>query len=158
MELINKLKDFLNTIDQKTFYKYLTALIGFFLLIMFGLIWRYYSNIDTLLTKIKNVNRQRIEIQNILTELAQVKLQEREVKELLDKDKNFRIAEFLHTIVKELDLTKNLSKDPDPIENELENGYIEVKLDPSFTDLDMKQLTDLLYKIDQNEKSLLQKN
>lgn len=152
MEIITKLKDLILGIDEGAFYKYLAAILATILLVIGLLTWRYYSNVNFFIKKINIVNNQRQEVAQLLSEFETVRAQEREVSELLESDKNFKIAQFMTNIIRETDLNQNSSKEPELAEEELDNDYTEIKLVASFVNLSMQQLCQLMTKIDQNER------
>ncbi len=152
MQLFDKLKDFIKSLDQNSFYKYLSAILFALFLLMGLLIWRYYSNVNYYLKKIKVVNMQRKEVADLLGEFETVRAQEKEVSEILEQDTNFKIAQFMLNVIRDTDLGQNNSKEPELVEEELDNEYTEIKLVTSFVNLNMQQLCGLLTKIDQDER------
>ena len=95
---------------------------------------------------------QRKEVADLLGEFESVKKKEKEVSEILDQDRNFKIAQFMLNVMRDVDLAQNNSKEPELVEEELDNEYTEIKLVTSFVNLNMQQLCMLLTKIDQDER------
>ncbi|MCL4360858.1 hypothetical protein M1446_00710 [Candidatus Dependentiae bacterium] len=152
MATFAKLKDTIINLDKRQFYQYLLIFNLVFLTLIGLLIWRQNSNTNFLLRKLKTINEQRRQVKEILEEYESIQAQKREVDELLAQDKNFKIAQFMANLIRELDLGTNTSKEPEPLEEDLNEDYTEIKLDSSFINLNMQQLCNLLYKIDQNER------
>lgn len=141
--------NFINELDAKDFYKYMIVVVVLFLIIIGAILYFQHSAIDSYETRLKNINKQRVELRSLLQEHVLVNKQRETVDAILSKDKAFRISNFFDLITKELGLSSNVTKDT-VIENDLGNGYVETQLDASFKDMDMKQVTDLLYKIEQS--------
>lgn len=145
------ISNFINELDSNDFYKYMVVFIVMFLLIIGVIMYLQHSAIVSYEMRLKNINKQRVELRTLLQEHAMVNQQREAVDAILLKDKDFRISHFFELITKELGLASHVTKDT-VIENDLGNGYAETQLDASFKDMDMKQVTDLLYKIEQSPR------
>lgn len=148
---IMDISNFINELDEKDFYKYMIIFVVLFLLILGIIMFFQHSALASYETRLKNINKQRVELRSLLQEHAIVNKQQEAVDTILSKDKGFRIADFFELITRELGLTQNVTKSP-VVENDLGNGYYETQLDASFKDMDMKQVTDLLDKIEHNPR------
>lgn len=147
-----RIRNFIKNFDEREAYKYIGATLGVIMLLLALILWNYYSGIQRLQMRLKSINRQREETRAILEKNEQVRQQQIHVDEVLERDKNFKIKEYFMAVVQQLGLTQLISKDADITSNELVAGYTEIKLDVSFSNLNMRQLIELLYNIEQNER------
>lgn len=152
MNFINTLQEFVMGLEGKT----RTRMLGIVFVVLFGLVgtWWYFhtSRIDGLIKKLASVNSLRLRTKKILAEHEQVKQQQQEVTTILEKEKNFKIVEYFNAVLRDLGLQSLNSKQPVITEEDLQNGYTEIKLDAGFTGMNTKQLSELLFKIEQNER------
>lgn len=155
MNFIDKSKNFILSLDEKSFKRYIYVLISIVLVLVGLIFYRHYSKIGRLRKELQTINRSREEAQVILTKDVQVKKQKKIVDEILEKGKNFKILQYFDSITDLLRLSNNV-KDKKVSVNELENlrtkEYSEVKLDASLTGIDMKQLVELLNEFEKNER------
>lgn len=146
------LKNFLRDLDSRAFNRFcalfFAVVVGLICLVFFY----YYHAASDFERKMRRVNQQREEARAILQEHALVQKQRVEVDAILAKDRNFTIAQYFLSIVAELGLTKDMSKEPSTTQSDLNNGYSETQLNAAFKEMDMKQITELLYKIEQNDR------
>ena len=153
MQVMQYIKDFIRNLDEREFLRYLAVVLGSLVLVLGFLIFFNSSKVNSLQLRLKRINKQREETREILQKHAIVKQQQAEVDAILAKDPTFKIKEYFTGIVAELNLIQNNTKQAEVSEpQDLDNGYSEVKLNAGFTDLNMKQLCELLYKIEQNER------
>ncbi len=145
------ISNFINELDAKDFYKYMLVVVLLFLIIIGAILYFQHSALSSYEARLKTINKQRVELRSLLQEHGLVNKQREAVDAILSKDKAFRISNFFDLITKELGLSPHVTKDT-VIENDLGNGYVETQLDASFKDMDMKQVTDLLYKIEQSPR------
>lgn len=153
MSVFTSLKEYVKNLDERDFYKHLMITMCILILALGGLLYWHSSSYDFYRKKLKSVNAQRAITRDIIAKHELVKQQQTEVDALLAKNPTFKIKEYFDGVVAELGLTRNNTK-PSEVSDpqDLNNGYSEVKLDASFTDINTKQLCDLLYKIEQNER------
>lgn len=150
---LERIRSFVQELDRKKFYYALGGFLAFFSLLIAGLIFYQNKKITNLTQRIKRVNSLRQEVKALIAQHGLVKQQQMAVDAILEKDANFKIAQYFESLVKELKATKNLEPSSNPItENSLNNGYTEKQLERSFKDMDMKQVTDLLYAIEKNDR------
>jgi hypothetical protein len=147
-----RIRNFLKNLDMPEIYKYTGILLGAVALILGLILWNYYSGVQTLQKRLIAVNKQRTETRQLLEKNEQVLQQQAHVDAVLDRDKNFKIKEYFMAIVQKLGLSSLISKDADISANTLVNDYTEIKLDVGLSGMNMQQLVDLLYNIEQNER------
>lgn len=152
MEFFDRLHRFLRYLDERDLYRFIGALIGGILLIIGIFLYFYFSTVSDLQRRIKSLNQKRTEALAILSKYEIVVQQQKSVDEILKKDPNFIIKHFFNTTLQSLGLTQYLKKDPDVSSQNLVSGYRELRLEARLTGLSMKQVVELLDKIEQNER------
>lgn len=153
MQVVHYSKNFIRNLEEREFYRYLAIVLGVLVLVLGILIYTNYSTVSGLELKLKRINKQREDTREILQKHETVKQQQAEVDAILAKDPTFKIKEYFTATVAELNLGQQNTKQAEVSEpQDLDNGYSEIKLNAGFTDLNMKQLCELLYKVEQNER------
>lgn len=111
----------------------------------------YYSSMNALQKKIKNIDAHRDEVHEILEKYALIKQQQLIVEEVLAKDPLFKISGAFAKLLTDLNLTdKKVSEDLSIID--LEGNYRKTELNAKFTDMTMQELTVLLERLEQNPR------
>lgn len=152
MMQLARVRNFLKNLEPREVYQYTAILLAVLILLCSGVLWSYYSGIQQLQKRLAGVNRQRTETRALLEKNEYVLQQQARVDEILERDSNFKIKEYFMGVIQKLGLGGLISKDADISSNELVNGYTEIKLDVGLSGMNMKQLIDLLYNIEQNER------
>ncbi|HVW99634.1 MAG TPA: hypothetical protein VHA52_04210 [Candidatus Babeliaceae bacterium] len=152
MAVLKRVRDFIVVLDRRQFYRYLAIAIGIFLILLGIVGYIHYRKIGTLERKLRRINQQRDEARTILQEHAMVKQQQADVDSILEKDRDFRLVKYFLSLVDQLSLRQNLTQDPIPMSEDLNNGYTEVRIPATFTNLNMKQVVELLQEIDKNDR------
>ena len=155
MKALEKIQNFIGSLNEKDFLKYTYIFLFIMLLISGFIVYRHFSKIGSLKKELQRINTSRQEAQVILTKDIQAKKQKAIVDDILDKGKNFKLSGYFDAVTNHMGLDKNV-KEKSTSESELENltaqGYIEVKLNAIITDLNMQQLTELLDEFEKNER------
>jgi len=152
MVILDKIRTFLENLEQKTFYTYIIGyLIGCVLLA--GLIvFYFYSSTIFLQKKIKKINHAREDNVKVLLETASLVAQQRAaVEEVLSKDPDFKIAGYFKTLLIKLNL-KEKEVAEETTTTDREDNYRESELNAKFEDMSMKELTELLQELEQNSR------
>lgn len=153
MNIVVSLKEYITNLNKREFYRLLMIGFGILCVIVAVILYLHFRWLHTIERKLKRINQLRTETRTILEQHETVKFQQQEVDVILEKDPTFKIKEYFTSVTKEFGLEKNMVKPAEVSEpQDLNNGYSEIKLEASFTDLNMKQLTNLLYKIEQTER------
>jgi hypothetical protein len=145
-------REFIRNLEPKKFYRYLAIFFALFFVLIGVIGYSYYRRLSNVQRRLKRINQQREEARSILQEHRRVRQQQAEIDAILSKDKEFRIADYFLSVIKELNLTTRMTQEPVISEEDLNNGYVEVRLSASFTDMDMKQISQLLFRIEHNER------
>lgn len=151
MSIITTIYKSLNTVESKRFYKYLIAFLTLTALASVGIILQYYHGMSALKKNVKRVNLLRRQAQDILTRAQEVAQQRQEVDTLLTQDPTFKIGGYFKEILTTLNLAqKNKLATTQTLERS--DNYIEHSLSAQFIDINMKDLTVLLEKIEGNPR------
>jgi hypothetical protein len=153
MAILDKLKNFIQDLDEKQFLRYLAGLFITLVILMSLILFFNYRKVHGLKKRIVQINNNRTSLQAILTTYERVKQQKADVAAMLEKDKNFKIVGYMDTLLNSLNLTGNRSNYTQSSEvKESLPEYIEVKLVTNFTSLNTRQLVELLHEIEKNER------
>ena len=156
-ELIQKITVFFSELSEKEIKLYSgIALCIITLSILLGT-YSYYSSIQQIKKQIRMTNTKRREIKTLLSKYNQIKKQKEKVDELISQDKGFYLKRHFDAIIKSLDIPYLLVKEPVPVEKESKKGYSEISLTASFHRANMKQLAELLSKIEQKKRVYIKK-
>ena len=156
MKFINKITDFVENLEKRQFLQLVGGIFLALLLVCGLIIYFYYSKTNSLLRDIKNVNSKRTEARELLTRNLAVNQQREKVDEILKKDKNFKIGNYFNTLAEQQRLSTYV-KDKQITTSDIEQGYTEIRLSVSIKNINMKQLVDLLEKIENNERVFTKK-
>lgn len=143
MEALEKVSAFVENLETKTFYTYLGIFLSGVILLAGGIVFHYYRTINTLDTRLEEVNKEREKVQDVLTKLRSVQEQRASVDRLLDEKEPFYLIEYFQKLINKLGI-KNPRYDREPIEKKLDERYTESELNVVFPQMDMQQLTKLL--------------
>ena len=143
---LENIRDFIKGLDQKEMARNQYIYIGCFTLLVSFLIFRHIDLRNKYDKKMNALSQSRKTIQKVLTEYGNVKNQKIEVDALLKKDKSFYIQKYFQDVVKSLQITRQSTASL--VSQTLPNGYIEESLQINLAQINMKQLCDLLQKIE----------
>lgn len=151
-ELIQKLQLFLDQLDTTRFYKYVGAFLAGAGFIMIALMFQYYRTIGSLKKQINAINETRQEVRILLDKAQHVKKEQKEVDELIAQDPNFKIAGYFEDVLNKLGLASKKASKLEVTSPAQEGRYQESVLNARFSDMTMKDLTELLKEIEQNKR------
>ena len=156
MEIVNKLRLFIEGLERKDFFKYLIVVLVSIVLLTGGILFWHYKRIDSLRSTLEEVNDTREQmVLPILQRMNKVRLQRKQVNDILAKEEDFKIGAYLNKLLSSLNLTVVSTS---PSTADLGNNYREVVRRVRLNDMDMKQLCEFLEKIEKNERSQLEFN
>ncbi len=155
MNILNKVQEFVSSLNEKQFLKYVYILLTVTILFFALIIYRHFSKISSLKKELQRINYQRQEAQAILTKDIQVKKQKAIVDEILNENKSFKLLAYFDSITSKLAIDKNV-KSATTSENTLEilntKGYKEVRVNATLADLNTRQLAELLDEFEKNAR------
>lgn len=150
MELINRLRLKLESLEQRDFFKYLIILLAVILFFVGVLLFWHYRNVGNLQDELEQINDTREEIVfPILRRMDTVKLQRKQVNDILAKEPGFKIVDYLNNLINKQGLTV-VKIDPTTVP--LPNNFNEVVAKVQLVDMDMRQLCEFLETIEKNER------
>ena len=152
MTILDQIRQFFEGLDQKQFQRYMIGILSCFIIAYGVIIVRYYTTTSALKKRILFINSKRRDVKQILERYEIVKKQQAEVDALLAKDTDFKIGGYFNNVIKKLGLAQNKTREPETSREELDNGYTEIKLYASFSNMNTQKLTELLDTIEQTER------
>lgn len=153
MNIVIRLKNFIEELEEKTLYQYFAGVVGIVIILSALFMFMGYRKQSNLKREIISMNRMRGEARDLLSKHATLSQRKGEVDDILAQDPTFKIKEYFLQIVEELNLTSNSSKDSElSSPQDLKNGYSETKLDSSFSGITMQQLCDLMFRLEKNRR------
>ncbi|HJM68705.1 MAG TPA: hypothetical protein QGF02_02045 [Candidatus Babeliales bacterium] len=160
MVLVDKYKKFLAEFDDKKQLQALFIILGLVVLCGGFLFYRYSSSVTSLKKQMVVLNRARKETQLLLSKNEVVQKQRDKVETMLAKEKSFKIMEYFKTVLDKLKLNAHRTSEKISI-NESEgvraSGYEEVNLNTQLTNMNTKQVVNLLFEIEQTERVYIKK-
>ena len=147
MQWLDNIRDYVRQLDTRDLYKGLALFFGVLALLLSLTFYLHYRRVKRYTADLKTLDNLRSETKRIITRYKAVSAQKEKVEELLAQNKNFRIAETYHTIVEKLRLLPKLKGPITPVVGETISGKNEVSVSSHFSDISMKNLTDLLSQI-----------
>lgn len=152
MSFVDSIRIFLSTKTKQELYIYYGIFISIFVCICGIIIYAHFATITRLTLELKAVNKQRTVTQELLIKNKEVLAQQDAVKTILAEDPSFYIGKYFKDLINTQNIQANLTKEPERSESDVGNGFIEHKLAVTFSKLNMKLLTELLFKIEQNQR------
>jgi hypothetical protein len=150
MIIIDSIFNFIESLDQKNFYKYLAIGSIIFFIVMAGLMVRHYYAIGSLRTQISMINSLREDAKIILDKAVVVEQQKKDVNAMIAQEPNFKIGGYMKELLEKNNLTEK-KKLEQYIPVDRQDNYRETILTTQFTQMTMQELVILLDKIEQNE-------
>ncbi len=153
MAFMQKIHDRIEGLERKIFYRYLIILSVCMALAMAAIIYFFYSSVHDLENKINDLNELRTsEVKKILSRMKNVQKQQKEVDDILAKDPSFKIGGYFAVQLAQLGIAENKKEETISQVNLSDEKYRESVLRATFTGLTMQQLCRLLNIIEQNPR------
>lgn len=127
------------------------ALLGCIVLIICLFFFRYYQKITYLKKRIRTVNELRDEARVIREKAQQVQNQRAAVDAMLAEDFDFKIAGYFSDLLDQLGLLEKKSSE-EIAQIDRNDNYRESELLAQLVGLNMKELTNLLYELEQKSR------
>lgn len=152
MNMLNELRFYFDTADKNTRYLYMGICLFVVICIDVLMIYFFISTYNQMYDEYANINDMRAtKVKTLLQKIHQVKKQKEEVNALLAEDENFKIGGYFKNLVqllrldakRESDTTSQVDKDA---------SYKESILNAKFSGASMKELTELLEKLESNKR------
>ncbi|MGB8468114.1 MAG: hypothetical protein WCE21_03840 [Candidatus Babeliales bacterium] len=152
MPLMYTIYGWVSNLDAAQFKKWSASFFGITTLLLLALFYWYYHATTHLSSKMVLINKQRVQTRELLERFEVVKKQKAEVNTLLEQDRDFKIGGYFSTIIDTLHMRANKTRDPATSSIQLDNGYTEIQLYASFSQVNMQKIAELLDTIEQNPR------
>ena len=152
MEILTPIAEYFNAFDRKQFNTILYAVLGTLIILIAALLFFYYRSVMRLKKEIILVNQKRTEVQHLLERAERVQKQRIEVDGILSKEKDFKISQFFQKVLKEASISPGQTQPPTTTSEDVLDNYTQWTLDAIIKNINMKKLTELLNIIEQNER------
>jgi hypothetical protein len=156
MNIFMRVLDQLQHSDSKIFKKYMFILLGIIIGLFSFITWRYYTGVAFYKKKISLLNGIREEARVIRENMVQVQTQRLRVYEMLKEESDFKIAGYFNSVLNTLNLFDS-KKTEETSQIDREDNYRESELVASLTNMNMKQLAELLYELEQKKRIYIKK-
>jgi hypothetical protein len=151
MKVLANIRNAIIELSNKDFYKYLVLFLLGFTFIIALVLFRYYRSIDNLHETIEFTNDLRLRTKKILYEKKEVKKNKRRVDELIKKEESFKISGYFSQVLTTLNLNaKKVTGDTTHIDHE--NNYRESIFKVKLSDMSMKEVCELISKLDEKDR------
>ena len=152
MEFFDKIRDRIQDLEEKEFYRYLFILFLVLILLMGFFIFRFYRNVNSYKNRIEEIEDIREDsVKDILARNENVQKRRKEVNAILEKDEGFKIIDYFQSLLQQLGLGKaaqiNIGK-----RSLGQLKYDERTLTAILTGISTQGLCMLLEKLEQNKR------
>lgn len=152
MQFIQKLYTYFGALERAKLYRYILVSIGGVLFLAGASLYYMHRTVQSLQGELEEINDLRSSrVQSILRRIEHVKQQRTEVNAILAEDEAFKIGGYLDEKLDLLGIATN-KKEETATQVVLDDNYRESVLSVKFTEITMKQLTELLNIIEQNKR------
>jgi len=154
MVIIDTIQHFIHGLTKRSFYLFLAGILAGISLISVVIVYRYYTQTKALTLQLRRLNKDREEAQQLLSKDLEIKKQRAIVEQMFNKNKNFKLREYFDTVIHKLNLepyVKEVQLSVNNLENVRAEGYTEIRLTASLTNINIQHLVQLLNEIEQNE-------
>jgi hypothetical protein len=116
----------------------------------------FYSAVYFYKKKIAILNDLREEARSIRATMVQVQTQRPRVNQMLQEEVDFKIGGYFNTVLDKLGLS-DCKKTEETSQVDRQDNYRESELIATMTNMNMKQLTELLYELEQKKRIYIKK-
>ena len=152
MKAIEIMQEWLDSLENAIFYRYLAGILSVIIAIAGIIIYQYYTTMNEYTDQIEAINEQRQDVQELLEKAHLVYEQKKAVNALLAADPNFKIEAYFTKVISQLGLQSNLDVRN---ANRIERGdqkYDESILNAKLSGMNMKEVSELLENIEENKR------
>lgn len=148
MVLLNRIRERIEKLDEKEFLRFSIIYLSILCLLATGIIVRYYFKTSSLKKQMKKINQLREDVKVILERYERVKKQRNEVDALLDQHEDFILQEYMEQLRNKMRLSYIIESTTTSPRDDV---YQETAINAKFTNMNMKELTELLQEIEKNK-------
>lgn len=152
MTFSERIVRFMRRLDTREFYQFIGAVLTVTLLLVGFFMYRYYNAAFEEQRRMVSLNKDIQAMQKALEDYSKVRAQKNKVDELIERNRAFRIQPFFMEALQAAGIGQNMSKEPSITRHDLVEGYLEIRLEASLSNLSMQQLVTLLQKLEENER------
>jgi len=140
-------------LDTTKQIRYFAIGAGVLALINIALMVYGHHATNNVIKEVANINKMRRQAQQILQKNVLVEQKKQEVESILTKDPSFKIKEFFDQTIEDTHLASKSTKEPEiGSARNLNNGYNEIKLEASFSEVTMQDITELILALEKNPR------
>lgn len=151
MTALEKIQQFIETLDDKSWYRYVAAYAAALICIIAVIIFFYYRATSYWIDTINDTNNYRERARSILQKAARVYSQRAEVNKIIQQDPDFKIAGYLQEVMASQGISSLLTN-INTTQVDREDIYRETTSTVQFTGMSMRKLTEFLNVIEQNKR------
>lgn len=151
MTFLEQLQAKINNLDEYTWYKYVAVAAGLFLILICLILFFYFNALKTGELRLAGINESRTEAKRLVEKAQRVYKARDEVTAILKEDPNFKIKEYLQDVMANLGIFQNVVSENVIVTGQDEN-YSETVATYQLVGITMKQLTEFLNEIDENQR------
>ena len=151
MKFITPLRHSLQAIDEKKLLRYGALFGAFFVGGIGALMYTYYRSIAAIEYEIMLHSILQGQAEDLIQQYALVRKQKEAVELLLEQEKGFKINQYFYELLRTLNIPYTKAQE-DPIKEDAIEGYEELRLDVTLENINMKQLCDLLEKLEKKDR------
>ncbi len=153
MTTLEKIRIWLADFDPMKQIRYFAIGAGTLAIINIALMVYGHHASGKVIKEIANINKLRRQAQQILQKNVVVEQKKQEVESILTKDPSFKIKEFFDQTLEDTGLSSKSTKEPEiGAARNLNNGYSEIKLEASFSEITMQDITELILALEKNPR------
>lgn len=151
MTFLEQLQAKINNLDEYTWYKYVAIAAGLFLILIGLILFFYFNTLKKWELRLAGINESRTEAKRLVEKAQRVYKARDEVTTILKDDPNFKIKEYLQEIMANVGIFQNVVSESVVVTGQDEN-YSETVATYQLASISMKQLTEFLNEIDENQR------
>ncbi len=159
MTLTEKLREVLESMNEKQFFTYVAAATGLFILFIMASLFFFYRSNSYLYGEIKKLNMERKgDIRKLLIKAEHIQQQKKEVQDLIQQDPGFLLNQFLDTTLNTAHLTEKKEVTGRLITQDLpDESLSEQRLEVTLNTINMRELVEFLALIEDNKRVYIKK-
>lgn len=149
MIVIEKFEAALAQLDERKWYTWSSVFLGCIAVLVLAVSVYYFWDVHDLKKQINMLNESRDEVRALLTRAQYVQKQRQEVDAMLTSEKDFKLAEHVSTVLAKLGIKETMMQDS---RFDREGKYQEVILEVTLDDINMRQLAEFLNEVGKNRR------
>lgn len=154
-KIFEKAAHFLRNLDSRQFTQFCLGTVAAIFVLAGLIVFGQLRTFNKMKREFASVNQARETMQKLLDRADTIQEQKKRVEEILDKEKDFKLLQYVHDVANRLGLQSNLKvgvPTVSDLENLSEQGYEEVRIEIELANLNTRQLVDLLTEFEQKER------